>query len=129
MKLSEIPDDCTPEQFMQLDKESLDQIPYKRMRFVCQVKGCTNGTHVRDYGLEPWYFLDRNSKYAKLAPAELWYNLNVRFWLCGKHYKFYDKLVKIYGVEATQAKLLTEWRKNLIEVSSKMDIIHQIEKQ
>lgn len=105
MKLCDLPDDFTSEQFMQLDKESLDSIPYEQKKWQCQCKGCTNGTHVRDYSLSPFFFLDRNSKYCREHPEEYWNNLNFRYWLCGKHRKMFDRLEKMYGNEKTYLKL------------------------
>lgn len=91
---------------MQLDKESLDAIPYQRRKWICQCKGCQHGTHVRDYGISPFFFLDRNSKAAKKNPKEYWYNLNVQFWICGKHWKMMGRLEKSFGRRAAEDKLL-----------------------
>lgn len=97
MKLADLPDDFTIQQFKQLDKESLDAVPYVRRRWLCQCKGCTRGTHVRDYGLAPfngrgiWAWLDRNSKWANSHPTELWMGPN-NYWLCGKHNAMFKRL-------------------------------------
>lgn len=97
MKLKDLPDDFTREQFMLLDKESLDAVPFTRLRWLCQCKGCTNGTHVRDYGLVDfnprgiWAFLDRNSKYAAKNPSDYWMGPN-NYWLCGKHNRLFKRL-------------------------------------
>lgn len=105
MKLFELPDDFTTEQFKQLDKESLDQIPYDLCKKYCQCKGCKNGTKVRDYGLGSTFFLHRNSKDASKNPSEYWLGKN-NYWICGKHRRFWDRLEKQYGFEATYKKLL-----------------------
>jgi hypothetical protein len=106
MRLDQLPDDFTPEQFMQLDKESLDKIPFDRKRWLCQCKGCSNGTHIRDYGLSPFYFLDRNSKRSFDKTADYWSNLNTTYWLCGKHAKWIKKLGKTFESNHIQKRLL-----------------------
>lgn len=106
MKLCELPNDFTPKQFMKLDKASLDQVPYERMKWQCQCKGCTNGTHVRDYGISPFFFLDRNSKWIENNINKGWSNLNRTMWLCNKHKKFFEKLVKLYGADHTYKRLI-----------------------
>ncbi len=106
MKLSELPEDFTPEQFMQLDREALDQIPYERKKWICQVKGCCGGTHVRDYGLSPWFMLDRGSKKSIDHPQEYWRNLDYKIWLCCKHWKRFDKLFDRYGWDHVARRLL-----------------------
>lgn len=111
MKLKDLPDDFTPAQFRQLDRESLDAVPYVRRRWLCQCKGCTNGTHVRDYGLVElnglgiWAWLDRNSKNSRLKPSEYWMGPN-NYWLCGKHNKLFKRLESIYGIEHTWNRLI-----------------------
>lgn len=106
MKLSQLPDDFTPEQFMQLDKESLDQIPYTVMHLNCHGKGCKNGTHVRDYGVSPYYFLHRNSRGAANNPGKYWLNLSRKMWLCAKHWKILDRLGPIYGYPKVEERVL-----------------------
>lgn len=96
MKLEDLPDDFTPEDFMLLDRESLDQVPYTRRKWLCQCKGCINGTAVRDYGISPFFFLDRNSKQSRYAPYGYWNDLRKYIWLCGKHRKFIKRLEKSY---------------------------------
>lgn len=97
MKLADLPDDFTPEQFRQLDKESLDAIPFVRRRWLCQCKGCTRGTHVRDYGLEEfnprgiWALLDRNSQDAAKHPDRYWMGPN-NYWLCGRHDALFKRM-------------------------------------
>jgi hypothetical protein len=107
MTLAELPNDFTPQQFMQLDKPSLDRLPYDIYKWNCQCKGCDNGTTVRDYGIAPFYFLNRNSKYCFEHPKEYWHRVyqGGNFWLCGKHLKFYNRLKKIYGERATYLRL------------------------
>lgn len=79
---------------MRLERSALKMIPYTRLRWECQVKGCTNGTHVLDYGIAPYYFLDRNSKNSQRYPELYWRNLREKIYLCGKHYKWVVRLKK-----------------------------------
>lgn len=104
MKLKDLPDDFTPEQFRRLDKESLDAIPYTRLRWLCQCKGCNNGTHVRDYGIG-WWFLDRNSKNSFKNPSDYWMGMN-NYWLCGKHNRLFKRLTSRFSIEHIFARIM-----------------------
>lgn len=132
MKLEELPDDFTVNQFLALDRDALDQIPYELKKWQCQIKGCTNGTTVRDYGLEErWYHLHRNSKYAKSHPVELWLNLESQFWMCSKHYKFFHKMVDRFGRDHAYRRLVDTSRwpyEKLFPISdTNMKTVKQIE--
>lgn len=94
LTLEQLPDDPTPTQIRLLDRDSLDAIPYERRRWCCAAKGCTNGTHVRDYGIAPWYFLDRGSKQSREKPYRYWYRVPFTWWACGRHNKAYRRLLK-----------------------------------
>lgn len=121
MKLDQLPDDFTPEQFRRLDKESLDAVPFVRRRWLCQVKNCTNGTHIRDYGLGPfnqrgiWAFLDRNSKNAQKNPSDYWMGPN-NYWLCGKHNALFKRLVKRFSVEHIFARVMDMEKVVIVDV-------------
>jgi hypothetical protein len=106
MKLEDLAEDCTPQDFMLLERESLERVPYTLLKWGCQAKGCTGGTTVRDYGIAPFYFLNRNSKKSTVYPWLYWQNVGERFWLCGKHWKFYDRLVPRFGQNRVMARLL-----------------------
>jgi hypothetical protein len=97
MKLEQLPDDFTPQQFMQLDRESLEQIPYTRMKWFCVCKGCNNGTHIRDYGIG-WYFLDRNSKNSWKNPRAYWRGRNDCY-ICSKHWLLWQRLEKKFDYD------------------------------
>lgn len=105
MKLADLPHDFTDRQFMTLDKESLDQIPYTRLRWLCQCKGCKNGTHIRDYGLDGWYLLDRNSKHAAKNIHDYWMGRN-NYWLCGKHNQLFKKLEQRFDFDHIRSKFI-----------------------
>lgn len=98
MKLQDLPDDFTFDQFRRLDKAGLDAVPYTLLHWACQCKGCKNGTTVRDYGLTGWFFLHRNSKAAERDPSSYWMGWN-NYWLCGKHNKLFKRLVKSYDID------------------------------
>jgi len=129
MKLADLPNDFTPDQFRQLDKESLDAVPFVRLRWLCQCKGCNNGTHVRDYGLEIWFFLDRNSKAAARNPRDYWMGRR-NYWLCGKHNKFFKRLKKRFDFDHVWRRLIDPAKEVLVECDRKnMAIVKQIEKR
>lgn len=133
MKLDQLPDDFTRQQFMQLDKQSLDAVPYRRLRWLCQCKGCTNGTHVRDYGLEEfnprgiWAFLDRNSKNAAKNPHDYWMGPN-NYWLCGKHNRLYKKLQQRFDLEHIWRRLFDMGKDVVVPITTgPLPIIQPIE--
>jgi hypothetical protein len=128
MRLEDLPDDFTPEQFMQLDREGLDQVPYEVKKWICQAKGCKNGTKVRDYGILPWIWLHRNSKYSHRVPHAYWCDTSNRFNMCGKHSKMFRHLEKIYGFSASYDKLMQPfYGEKALEPIKEMEIIKQIE--
>jgi hypothetical protein len=134
MKLEQLPDDFTREQFMLLDKESLDRVEYVRRRWLCQVKNCTNGTHVRDYGLEPfnprgmWLFLDRNSKYAQANPRDYWMGPN-NYWLCGKHNTMFKRLKSRFSIDHIFQRVMDLNKDVIVDIpgGDKISTVHQIE--
>lgn len=129
MKLADLPNDFTPEQFRQLDKESLDAVPFVRFRWLCQCKGCQNGTHVRDYGLGSWWFLDRNSKAAENDPRRYWMGRR-NYWLCGKHNKLFKRLEKRFDFEHIWRRLIDPAKVVLVECDQKgMATVQQIERK
>lgn len=81
-----------------LSKQELDLLPYDVLKWHCCCKGCKNSTTVRDYGVSPYYFLNRNSKEAQKHPLNYWNNLNVVYWFC-KHYQFLKRLGGEYMFE------------------------------
>ena len=92
MKIHELSDEPTADEIMKLDKEDLDSMPYNVLKWECCFNGCKCGTTVRDYGLHPFYFLNRNSKAAERNPKKYWFDLRVIHWFCGKHWKYYQRL-------------------------------------
>lgn len=74
------------EYILSLTKEELDSLPYDVLRWKCCCKECDRGTTVRDYGIAPLYFLNRNGKLSEKNPSKYWMNTSKIVWLCGKHY-------------------------------------------
>lgn len=72
------------ESLQDLSRELLDLIDYDVYKWQCCAEGCTNGTHVRDYGEGNLYYLIRQTKDGKQ-----WVNKHRHVWLCGKHYKMW----------------------------------------
>lgn len=92
MKIEELSDNPTPGEIMRLDKPDLDVLPYDVLKWTCCVDGCDRGTTVRDYGLTPYYFLNRNSKAAERKPETYWINAYRKVWFCGKHLEYLKRL-------------------------------------
>jgi hypothetical protein len=88
-----------------MSKDELDKIPYQRKKWLCQCKGCTNGTHVRDYGVSPFFWLDRNSNWAQHSPEELWTDLTKFCWMCSKHRKLISRLRPRFSDEHIRVRL------------------------
>lgn len=83
-----------------MNKAELDSLPYDVYKWNCCVKGCNNGTTVRDYGVGPqYYFLNRNGKASEKNPKKYWQDLNDLSWFCSKHWKFFERLGPIYMFE------------------------------
>lgn len=128
MKISELPDDFTPEQFMKLDRESLDSVPYELKKMMCQCKNCKNGTHVRDYGISPFFLLNRNSKHSLKKPEDYWWNANLYIWLCGKHWLLCERLRKRFDVDHIQRKLMDFSTMPLDKIISIKRLVPSVEK-
>lgn len=73
------------ESIFDLPKERLELIDHDIYKWQCCAEGCTNGTHVWDYGESPLYFFPRNLKKSKHESN--WLVSGDWRWLCGKHYK------------------------------------------
>ncbi|RKT01089.1 hypothetical protein [Chryseobacterium defluvii] len=86
---------------LSLTKEQLDSLPYDVLKWECCCKNCNRGTTVRDYGLSPLFFLNRNSKRAHKNTPKYWMDTSSIIWLCGKHYAImrrcgFDYILKKY---------------------------------
>lgn len=82
-------EDCDIKKF---SKAELDVLPYDIYKWNCCVKDCCNGTTVRDYGIYPFYFLNRNGKSCEKFPGRYWMDLSAVKWFCGKHWKYFQRL-------------------------------------
>lgn len=67
--------------------EDLETLPYKRFRWRCLVPGCTRGTHVRDYGIAPFYFCERK--------GWGWIDGTIYYMMCGPHWKQRDRVTLV----------------------------------
>jgi hypothetical protein len=86
------------EELKSMSREELDKVPYDKKKWVCQGKKCSNGTVVRDYGIAPFFYLQRKCDAG-------WVNLNLQFWMCGKHNKARKRLEKNYDEDAVFLKI------------------------
>lgn len=75
-----------------MSKAELDSLPYDVYKWNCCCKNCNGYTTVRDYGIAPTYFLNRNSKASQKNPKEYWQDLEVFSWFCSKHWKYFKRL-------------------------------------
>ena len=92
MRIDNLPNNFTFLDFIELDKDDLDALPYDVYRWNCCCKDCNNGTTIRDYGFSPNYFLNRNSKKSKMTPQIYWFRVDVQRWFCGKHFEYLKRL-------------------------------------
>lgn len=85
-------------ELMAMSAEELDVVDYDLKKWCCQAKNCTNGTIVRDYGISPmFYHPGRKAR---------WYNLNLGFWMCGKHNKFVKRLSKSFPINDVMDRII-----------------------
>jgi hypothetical protein len=85
-------------ELMSMSQKELDLVPYDTVKLICQAKGCKRHTKIRDYGLSPIYYVRRYK--------ERWWDVKKIFFLCPKHYPFYNRLVNIYGFNHVQQKII-----------------------
>lgn len=83
-----------------MSREEIDLVPYDTLKLICQAKGCNRHTKVRDYGLQDTYYSNR------FIGKEKWHNIKFSFFLCAKHWKWYDKLTKRFDIWHVQEKML-----------------------
>ena len=91
MKLEDLPDDFTPEQFMELDADSLNQIPFETGKWQCKIKFCKCFTRVRGYSINPFFYHKRGTKDLKTGLMVHWFDCRNRFFICQKHKKYWKK--------------------------------------
>lgn len=68
-----------------LPKERLELIDHDVYKWQCCAEGCTNGTHVWDYGEFPKYYIPRR------VYGSPWIDCRYTYWCCGKHWKLEKK--------------------------------------
>lgn len=77
------------ETIFDLPKERLELIDHDIYKWLCCAEGCTNGTHVWDFGEEPMYYFPRQL-HRRTHPNNWLMNDRWR-WFCGKHNKLFKK--------------------------------------
>ena len=87
-------------ELLAMTDKKLDLVPYDTVKLICQAKGCKRFTRVRDYGLKDVYYSKR------FIGKEKWHDIKHRFFLCAKHWKFYDRLIKRFDTWRVQEKIL-----------------------
>jgi len=85
------------QQLLNMTREELNNVDYDLKRWPCQCKKCTRGTRVRDYGISPWYYWPCKKKWVRLDETWLY---------CGKHWKFYKRLLKSFDIRTIDNKML-----------------------
>lgn len=103
------------ESIFDLPRERLDLIDHDVYKWVCCAFGCDRGTHVRDYGEAPMYFVP-----LKKMSSNPWRDSCEWYWMCGKHNKMekrglrytmkvkplmMDNLVFVKSITVTDLKL------------------------
>jgi hypothetical protein len=116
-----------------MNRAELDNILYELKKWKCHCKNCPNGTKVRDYGISPWYFLERNSKNSRRHPFYYWKDLTNIMWLCGKHRMIYERLIKKFAKGHVYERMIGPYYsplKDIIPLSdANMKTVKQIERE
>lgn len=125
-------DEMSIDQLAVMSREELDNIPYELKKWKCHCKDCTNGTKVRDYGISPWYFIQRNSRHSQKHPLEYWKNITNIMWLCGKHRQLYLRLIKRFNKDHVHEKMIGPYYPPLEDIiplsAANVKTVKQIEK-
>lgn len=93
-----------------MSRAELDLVPYETVKWVCQAKGCCNGTKVRDYGIAPEYWSQRLK--------EPFFDVSLYFWMCSKHLKMWKHLIKMYSENHVYNKLMDYDKQRIIKLKS-----------
>lgn len=86
------------QELKQMSEKELLLVPFDAVKLLCQVKGCKCHTKIRDYGLNPVYYVKRSDI--------KWWDIRKHFFLCAKHWKFYRRMIKIYDENRLQDKII-----------------------
>ncbi len=97
-------------ELMEMSREQLDLVPFDTLKWICGFKKCNCHTKIRDYGLGDLFY------HPKMATLPNFFNPFNVFFVCGKHWKFYNKLVKIYGQRKTINKVIDLEKERLIPI-------------
>jgi hypothetical protein len=96
------------QEMMAMSDEELLLVPHTVVKWICQAKGCNRHTKAKDYGIAPTYF------HAKMKGR--WQDLSNTFFLCGKHWKLYQRLIKRFDISAVQHKIFDYKKRNIINL-------------
>lgn len=88
------------ESIFDLPKERLELIDHDVYKWICCAEGCTNGTHVWDFGEEPKYYFPRRTKGAAKGQGS-WLISKYWYWACGKHSKMEKRGIPFKKKEVT----------------------------
>lgn len=87
------------EELKAMSDEELLLVDHDIVKWVCQGKGCCNGTKIRDYGIAPVYYKKHRSF------KDSFFDINRYYWMCSKHFKMFKRLSKNYPVEKVEYKI------------------------
>lgn len=88
------------ETIFDLPKERLELIDHDIYKWQCCAEGCTNGTHVWDFGEEPMYYFPRRVKGSAKGQGA-WLKSTLWYWACGKHSKMEKREIPFKKKEIT----------------------------
>lgn len=95
-------------EMMAMSDEEIIMVPFETVKWICQAKGCNRHTKVRDYGISPTYF------HPKMKGR--WRNVLECYFLCAKHWKLHERLLKGFSWERIRDKILDLEKQNIIKL-------------
>ena len=98
------------QELMAMSEDQLLLVDFEVVKWCCQGKGCCNGTKVRDYGIAPLYYKKHRSF------KENFFDINRYYWMCGKHYKLFKRLSKIFPVDKIEQKIFDFNKPKIIKI-------------
>ena len=94
-------------ELMSMSQDELDLVPYDTVKLICQAKSCKRYTKVRDYGISPVYYVKG------FKAKDRWHNVVTRYFLCAKHWKLVQRLIKTFGYWRVEEKILDPFKQNI----------------
>lgn len=102
-------------ELMSMPVDQLEQVPHEKKKWLCQFKGCSNGTIVWDFGLSPVVFHPRkNIGWTLIGITED----RLHYWMCGKHYKWFKRLMKNFDEPHIRRRCMDE-KTVIVDIISK----------